>query len=49
MDSWGKVERNALTTVRPPKPESKTPIGLESAINLRPVILLLRSETLQWR
>src|SRR3954452_4301573 len=27
MDSLGKARRNALTTVSPPIPESKTPIG----------------------
>jgi hypothetical protein len=27
MFSFGKSSRNALTTVSPPMPESKTPIG----------------------
>src|ERR1700694_1708254 len=29
MDSLGSRVRNALTTVRPPMPESKTPIGFD--------------------
>src|SRR5918997_1537268 len=30
MDSLGKARRSALTTVSPPMPESKTPIGRAS-------------------
>src|SRR5688572_17984686 len=40
IDSLGSSVRNALTTVRPPMPESKTPIGLAPAVDSSFVIAL---------
>src|SRR5688500_9536338 len=40
MDSLGRSVRNALTTVRPPMPESKTPIGLVTPADSAVVVVL---------